>query len=179
MHGIIFILLQKYVTSNYDSKTWNQLKTTSGLNNAIFSSLQTYDDEELIKLVVRASEMTNTAIPLILEDFGKFISNDLIRMYPMLIRSTWKTLDLIENTEQTIHTVVRAQNPGATPPELSVERLSEKELKLTYVSTRKLCKVAFGIAQGIAKHFGEKLLIAEDVCLHKGNDRCEIIMTLI
>jgi hypothetical protein len=32
-------------------------------------------------------------------------------MYSHLIPAHWKTLDVIEKTEETIHNVVRAQNP--------------------------------------------------------------------
>jgi len=51
----------------------------------------------------------------LLEDFGALSRRILIDMYWALIEPEWKTLDLLEHTEEAIHKVVRLKNPGAQP----------------------------------------------------------------
>jgi hypothetical protein len=72
----------------------------------------------LVALVVAATKATGLKADAILEDFGEFIAPDLISMFRASIKPEWRTLELLEHTEETIHKAVRLRNPGATPPEL-------------------------------------------------------------
>jgi hypothetical protein len=76
-------------------------------------------------------------------------------VYGPLLDSEWRTLDVIQHTEETIHRVVRMRQPGAAPPRLRVDRASPDEVAIHYDSPRRLCAVARGIVRGVAKHFGE------------------------
>ena len=111
-------------------------------------------------------------------DFGAFIVPSLLSLYKPLVKKDWKTLDLIEHTEETIHKVVRLQNPGAAPPALIVKRLSPREVVITYTSQRKMCGIAKGIAKGIAAHFHEKITIGETTCMLRGDPSCVIAVKL-
>ncbi len=97
----------------------------------------------------------------VLEDFGLFIAPDLLGMYKSLIDPSWKTADLFVNVEDTIHTVVRMKNPGATPPMLKFKRVGPNELHFHYDSPRQMSSVAKGIMKGVADHYNEKLDIKE------------------
>src|SRR6266853_3005063 len=131
-------------------------------------------DSEVVALLSAASAVTGLPIPAILEDFGEFITPSLMGMYGHLMKPDWRALDVIENTERTVHSVVRVQNPGAKPPKLRTARLSPEEVILIYDSPRQLCGLAKGIGKGLAKHFKETLLISETRCMHKGASSCEI-----
>lgn len=174
MHGVIFAELKKYVDAKLGGDRWNALLRESGFPGKIYLPSQHYSDEEAVALVTAASRLTGTSAARILEDFGEFIVPDLVAMYRTLIRSDWKTLDLIEHTEETIHRVVRIQQPGARPPELKCVRTSPDEVVVTYASPRKMCGVAKGIARGVAKHFKETVTISETSCMLKGGDHCRI-----
>ena len=77
-----------------------------------------YPDSEVLQLVTTASRITGMPVRGILMDFGEFIAPDLLQMYGGVINPAWKTLDVIENTENEIHNVVRLYNRDAHPPEL-------------------------------------------------------------
>jgi predicted hydrocarbon binding protein len=113
----------------------------------------------------------------LLEGFGEFITPKLFSMYRTVISKEWRTLDLVENTESVIHTVVRSR--GGTPPVLSVERKDATELVVSYGSKRKLCALARGIIRGIAKHYGERVTIAEPQCMHTGAKSCRLEVKLL
>ena len=174
MHGIIFWELKKYVDTKFGGDTWQRLLQEAGLGSRIYTTLQEYPDEEAVAIVGAASRATGQEASAILEDFGEFIVPDLVSMFKAMIKPEWKTLDLIENTEEVIHKAVRVQNPGAKPPRLQCSRPSANEVVINYASPRKMCAVARGIAKGVAKHYNEEVTIFEPRCMLKGSPSCEI-----
>lgn len=90
------------------------------------------------------------------------------------MKPEWRTLDFLEQTEDTIHRVVRFRNPGAMPPELAVKRTGDHEVVILYTSQRKMCSVAKGIIRGVAKHYGDPIEIDESHCMLKGHPQCTI-----
>ncbi len=174
MHGIVHAELQKFVMARHGRMAWQELLKQSGLGSKSYLVSQHYPDSDVVTLVTTASRMTGTPVPQLLEDFGEFIAPNLVNMYRPLLDPRWRTLDLLEHTERTIHSVVRMRNPGASPPELRCRRLSEGEVRVSYNSARKMCALARGIIRGLARHFGDKLKIEEDACMHRGAPSCEI-----
>ncbi len=87
---------------------------------------------------------------------------------------SWKTLDVIEHTEETIHKVVRVRNPGAAPPELSCACPSKDAVVITYVSPRRMCAIAKGIAKGLAAHYSESVRVSDNACTLEGAPQCQI-----
>lgn len=175
MHGIIFSELRKYVDNRLGKDAWDKLMAEAGMSKSkMYLAIEEYPDQDAVALVTAASKITGKSAQAILEDFGEFIAPDLIRMYANLIDSSWNTLDLIEHTERTMHTVVRIKNKGAKPPELQVSRASKNEVVITYSSPRKMCAVAKGIAKGIAKHYNERVAVTESSCMLQGRGSCKI-----
>ncbi|MGH9318830.1 MAG: heme NO-binding domain-containing protein [Vicinamibacteria bacterium] len=178
MTGAIFLELKKYVDTKYGGSTWSDLLAQAGLAEKEFSILSAYPDEEAVALVGAAVKATGKSAADILEDFGAFIAPDLLDMFWGAIQPEWRTLDVIEHTERTIHSVVRLENPGARPPELQVTRPTLDEVIIDYRSPRRMCALARGIARGLAGHFAETVAIAEAECMHRGDSRCLISVRL-
>ncbi len=174
MHGIIFTELKKYVDARLGGQAWGTLLQKANMPGRIFMPVKEYPDADAVTLVTTASAITGKPAAAILEDFGEFIAPDLVALYGSLLRKEWRTLDVIEHTEETIHRVVRHRNPGARPPELKTRRPSEDEVVLVYASPRKMCAVAKGIARGLARHFKETVTIGEKTCMLTGARQCEI-----
>ena len=177
MHGMIFGQLKKYVNTKLGDGAWDKLLGAADMAGRIYVPVKEYPDADIVQLVTTASRLTGAPAGAILEDFGAFLVPDLIGMYKALIRPEWKALDFIHNVESSIHKAVRANNPGAKPPELKTTRVSDNELLLSYSSYRKLCPVAKGMIRGVAQHYGETVQIAESQCMHQGADSCEITIT--
>lgn len=131
-----------------------------------------YPDEDLTTLILAASEATTTPVSVLLEGFGAYLAPVLLRIYTPLVEPEWRTLDVIEHTEQSIHSAVRARMPGAAPPALVSRRISADEVEISYSSERRLCFVAKGIARGLADHFGEHITISESECMHLSAPGC-------
>jgi len=118
MHGIVFSQLRKYLETKHGRHAWNTLLKHAKLENRAYLSVSEYPDAEMEALVSAAAMMSGQPATVVLEDFGVFIALPLMNMYGHLIPEEWKTLDVIEKTEETIHNVVRVQAPGAKPPVL-------------------------------------------------------------
>lgn len=178
MHGTIFSELEKFVGARLGEGAWATLREKAGIDPArTYEIFSTYPDEEVTALVVTASEITGIPAPALLEDFGEFIAPDLLEMYWGAIEPGWRTLDVIEHTERTIHTVVRQDHKGAMPPYLHASRTAPDEVTVVYTSPRRLCAVAKGITRGIARHYGDSIEIQDTRCMHRGDADCVLIVT--
>lgn len=137
-----------------------------------------YPDEAIVGMVVALAEETARTPTEVLEDFGEFLAAALLRVYAPLVEKEWRTLDVIEHVEERIHTAVRLRDPRAGPPYLSARRLSQAEVEVDYTSPRRLCALAVGIARGVATHYGESVVVGQSECMHRGDARCLIQVTL-
>jgi hypothetical protein len=155
MHGSIFTLLKRYVQTQYDHSTWVKLVELAGLESGDFSHKEVYPDAHIYALVGQASEMTGIPAGELHEKFGEYLVPDLMYMYQKYINPDWRTLEMLENTEFSLHNQVRRQHPENTPPVLKVERLNAQELLINYVSPRRMGGLAVGIVRGLAAYYGE------------------------
>jgi hypothetical protein len=171
--------LGRYVEAKLGQGAWERLLTDCGIGPRLYVPLEDYPDEEAVALVTAAAQKTATPVPVLLEDFGAFLTPDLLQMYGFLIDPAWTTLDVIANAERTIHEVIRRCNAKANPPRLKCERPGPDKVVVTYSSPRRMCGVAKGIAKGIAKHYHERIAVTEGACMHRGAPHCEISVRLL
>jgi hypothetical protein len=172
VHGIIFSELKKYVESKLGADTWPALLDAAGLGPKLYMNIQSYPDQDAVSLVMTASRLTGQPAPNILQDFGEYIAEHLIGMYRSLVRPEWKTLELLENVERTIHTIVRARHPGAVPAQITCVRTGPQEVMLTYRSARRMCPVAKGIVLGLGRYYRQQVTVEETQCTHRGAPAC-------
>ena len=155
MHGTILTLLKRYVQTQYDHSTWVKLMELSGLDKVEFDHKTVYPDEHIYALVGHAAEMTGLSAGELHEKFGEYLVPDLMYMYQKLLRPEWKTLDMLEHTELTMHQQVRREHAENAPPVLDVSRLGPNELIIDYVSPRRMGGLAVGIVRGLAVYYDE------------------------
>jgi Haem-NO-binding len=175
MHGTIFSELKNYAEAKHGRGTWDVLLRKANLENRVYLATREYPDSEIISLVMAACAMAGLSVSAVLGDFGQFIVPSLLRMYGHLLKPEWGAIDVIDNTEETVHAVVRVKNPEAKPPKLKTQRLSLNEVLLIYTSSRQMCGLAIGIGVGLGKQFGETVVAHQTMCMHKGATRCEIL----
>jgi heme-NO-binding protein len=178
MHGIIHLELQNFVVQHHGEAAWRALTDAAGLSNEIYTPLRSYPDEQLVALVGAAVPLTGTDATTLLEAFGEFLVPRYLALYGKLLKPEWRTLDVLEHAENTIHRVVRLREPGALPPRLQAQRVNPNAIRMSYDSPRKLCAVARGIARGVAGHFNEDLFVSDEQCMHRGDRECVMLFSL-
>jgi len=176
MHGIIFSQLRKFVRDSFGEEGWARIVAAAGTGRDTYLMTQAYSDEELAALAAAGSQVSGRPLPELLEQFGVFLVPDLLKVYGSFIQPEWKTLDVLEHTESSIHKAVRVRDPEATPPHLKVARPTPNEVVITYSSPRRLCPVGVGIIKGVAAHYGEAVTVRQTDCMLRGNKECAILV---
>jgi len=176
VQAVIFAELKKYAETRLGADAWRPLLREAGVTRPLYAPGQDYPDQEAGAIVGVASRKTGLAPDAVLQDYGEFIAPDLVRMYAHIIAPGWRTLDLLEHTEEAIHKAVRRDNPKASPPRLKCARKGPDEVVIHYSSPRRMCGVAKGIVRGLARHYGEKVSLTEPTCMLKGGSECQLVV---
>ncbi len=177
MHGFILTAIRRFVTTNYGTVAWFSILDEAGLGSKDYMNHLQYPDEEVFKIVGAASKTADTPPGEIVESFGAFVGKDLLKIYRPLIDPSWKTLEFLLHTEETIHQVVRSRNTQAKPPTLVFTRIDDHSVLLEYSSARKLCTLGKGIIRGVAEYYQEEIEIDDQACMLKGDEECRILVT--
>lgn len=178
MLGLLFHQLEKFVNEKLGPTSWLTLMDSTGVKKR-FQALNNYSDSEFMILIHRASGILGLEIKDLQYEFGHFIVSPLCKIYAPFISPEWTALDLLENTESAIHRTVRLKNPNASPPALTVKRLSEDEVEIIYRSPRKLCRLAQGIIVGIGARYDQQLEVREPTCMKQGAEFCTFRIRLV
>ena len=177
MQGIMFTELSRYIDAELGPGSWHHVLNEAGLADRAYSPPSPSPDHEFARLIEAAAKLAGRSDQTVLEAFGVYVASDLLGgLYGLLVDPAWMLMDFLEHTEASIHTVVRARDPSATPPQLRIERPGPDEVRIVYDSSRRMCSLAKGIIQGAADHYGETIEILESGCMLKGADRCEIVV---
>lgn len=178
MHGVIFVELRKFVDARLGEGAWAGILGPAGLDGRVYLPVLEYPDAEAAALVAETRERTGLGLDALFQELGEFMAPDLLRMYGSLLRREWRTLEVVENAQATMHRVMRARNTTAPPLDLHAERTGPDELTLVYGAARRMCGLAKGIVRGMARHFGERVVLEESACMARGAARCRIHVRL-
>jgi predicted hydrocarbon binding protein len=174
MHGLIHIELERFARDQAGDGPWERAVIAAGLTGRTYLATDRYDDAEALSLVVALAKITEIGPQALLEGFGHALVPALLSNFSYMVAPEWRTLDLIQNTEELIHTALRASDHAARPPKLRVIRRSADEVIVIYASERRMCGVAKGIARGLGDHFGESIMVEEESCMLTGASSCTI-----
>ena len=175
LHGLIHAQLEEFVETRYGADAWKTILSEAGLGDKTYLRNVTYADHEAAAIISAASKLTNKPADDLLESFGEFLAPTLIATYRQLIQPSWKTMDLLLHTEETVHKVVRLRDSGPQPSRLDFQRIGPNVLKFDYNSPRRMSALARGIIKGVAKHYGETVTIEVNSIR---NGRSEMTITI-
>lgn len=177
MHGSIFVELRQFVFTTFGEGHWEAILESAHIGHKSYVATQIYPDLEAVRIVAAASDRTQLPMHGLLESFGEFLATSLIARYESLIDPEWRTLDLLEHVEETIHIVIRAGDSAANPPSLMSRRLNPREVVIDYDSPRKMCSLAKGLIHGVARHYSEAITLDEPLCMLRGDAICQLWVT--
>jgi hypothetical protein len=171
--GIIFNLLEEAVGNGFGPETWDTLLENAGLDGA-YTSIGSYPDEDILKLVGAAAAMLDQPAEDILRWFGVAAIPLLFGRYPVFFTPHQGSRSFLLTLNDIIHPEVRKLYPGADVPDFTYQltAASDDSLTMVYQSKRQLCTLAEGFIQGSAAHYGEIAEIGQRECMHRGDARC-------
>lgn len=177
MKGIIFNLLEEVVRSEHGDAAWESLLEASALDGA-YTSIGSYPDEHLMRLVDAASAALGQPAPEIIRWFGLRSLPLLAKRYPHFFVGHRSLLTFLPTLNHTIHSEVQMIYPGAEVPVFTFDLTTPDTLRMVYISKRRLCALAQGFIEASAAHFGEPAEITQPLCLTRGDERCEFLIVV-
>lgn len=171
MKGIVFNLLEESVSAEFGDATWDRLLDDAGLDGA-YTSLGSYDDAEIVRLVAVASAALGIPEEDVLRWFGRRAMPLLAKRYPAFFSNHPNTRSFLLTLNNIIHPEVRKLYPGASPPVFDFGTADNDRMVIGYNSARRLCALAEGFMQGAAVHYGEQADITQPECMHHGAAKC-------
>lgn len=175
MKGVIFNLLEEAVLEQLGDGVWEDLLDAADARGA-YTSLGSYPDAEILRLVDAASAALGKTPAEILRWFGQAAAPGLAKRYPALFDDQRNARSFLLVLNTIIHPEVRKLYPGAVCPHFQYQEENDGALVLGYNSPRKLCALAEGLILGGAAHFGETVAVSQRACMHDGADACELVV---
>ena len=171
MKGVVFNLLEEVVSHAHGEDAWDALLDGAKLDGA-YTSLGSYPDEDLVKLVMAASSALDLSADEVVRWFGRSALPLLASRYPEFFEPHESTRSFVLTLNNVIHPEVRKLYPGADVPVFDYDTSSDDVLVMGYASPRKMCAFAEGLIEGAASHYGEQALIEQPRCMARGDEKC-------
>ncbi len=156
MRGMVFTELFELVEEKFGYDLLDKVIEASNLpNDGAYSATGSYPFEELVTIVVNLSENTNIPVPTLLEVYGEYLFDKLIKALPQFDQKDIDLLSFIESVEDHIHVQVKKLYPDAELPTFEIISSTPHELKFNYVSKKNIPNLAKGLILGASKHFNQ------------------------
>ncbi len=178
MKGIVFNLLEEVVVWRHGEEAWDALLVRTDLAGA-YTSLGSYADDDIYKLVGAAAKMLNMPAWDVLRWFGREAMPSLAARYPGYFNAHSTTRPFVLSVNHIIHPEVRKVYPGADVPTFGFRDEPDGSLLMTYRSARRLCALAQGFVEGAADHFDELVSVDHLQCMHQGDPSCLCRITFL
>ena len=173
MKGIIFNLLENFITDVKSESLWHEVYASTKLEDARpYVGPETYPDEDLFSLVITATQKLEMPVNKALFLFGKYTFKPLSEIHPHYLDGIKSASDFLMIVDQVIHVEVKKLMPEAYLPKLLITKNDDDSISIHYESKRKLCHFLEGLISGCAEYFGEEVEITHPVCAHEGYTYC-------
>ena len=171
MKGIVFNLLEEVARRELSEETWEALLEAAELDGA-YTSLGSYPDEDLMKLVAAASSALNMPPEAVVRWFGNHALPLMAERYPQFFSGHTTSRSFLLTLNGVIHPEVVKLYPGAETPEFGYDVSSAETLIMEYKSHRHMCAFAEGLIEGAAAFYGEALTAEHPQCRERGDAQC-------
>jgi predicted hydrocarbon binding protein len=179
LKGIILKQFEDMVVEQLGIAAWDSVLETTALSepSANFLAARTYPDSDLFALVASVSKRAARSPEQLLHSFGRFLFPRLAQLYPMFLASVTTAKPFLLSIDRVIHVQIRQQDGESSLPVIAYEDPSPEALVLLYRSPRNLCDLAIGLIEGVGRHFGEAITVAQTACRKHGADECRLECT--
>lgn len=161
MKGVVFDEFVNMVEERFSLETADKIINASNLaTGGAYTSVGTYDHQELIQLVARLSEESGIPAPQLLSTFGEYLFKRFSILYPSYITEHQSSFELLSSLDDKIHVEVKKLYPDAELPRFEHEFLNPETMVLVYRSKRQFSDLAEGLIRGCISHYAENIAVA-------------------
>lgn len=127
-----------------------------------YTSVGTYDDKELVHLVVALSERTGVAVADLVKTFGLHLAKVFEVKFPSFFDECSDSFSFYKRIDDHIHVEVKKLYPDAALPKFTYDDSNPDVFVLTYESIRQFADLAVGLLEGVSQHYGETIQIERE-----------------
>jgi hypothetical protein len=120
-----------------------------------YASVGTYDHNELLQLVNKLAEKTNTPADALVCAFGEHLAGRFATLFPSFFNESACMFDFIKSLDNHIHIEVHSVYPDAELPKFSFDDTDPSCLIIEYESSKGLSALAHGLMQGVLKYYND------------------------
>jgi hypothetical protein len=169
--GIVFSEFIEMVEDVFGPEVADRIIMDSHLpSGGAYTSVGTYDHSEMLALVQRLAELTDSSVEELVRRFGQHLCGRFARLYGSFFQGAEGLFDFLETIDEHVHVEVQKLYPDAELPRFSTQRPDPNTLVMTYESKRPFAALAHGLILGSIDHFGEAVsVVMEDLSAGQGN----------
>ena len=148
MKGIVFTEFLEMVENKFDYDTVDKIINNSNLESkGIYTSIGTYDHNEMVQLVGNLSKETEIPVSKLLNTYGQYLFNTFHKGYPEFFSRSADAFSFLESIEEHIHVEVKKLYPDAQLPTFETERIGDNVFEMVYKSKRAMSDFAEGLIE--------------------------------
>ena len=178
MKGVVFTEFLEMVEERFSDEMADRIIEDSDLSSqGAYTSLGTYDHQELIQLVVNLSGQTGISVPELVQAFGEHLFQRFVQSFPQFFENTHHTFDFLKNLEGYIHMEVRKLYPDAELPQFTYDIPKPDTLVMNYRSSRPFGDLAEGLIRGCIEHFGNRIEMVRENLSAEARTNVRFVLT--
>jgi len=159
--GLVFTEFLDLVDGRYSFETCERIIEMSDLpSGGIYTSVGTYDPQEMATLLGNLSAVTGTPTPELLQLFGRHLFTRFVAAFPVFFVGITSSLQFLPLVNDYVHIEVRKLYPDADLPAFSCQTPSPGTMVMTYSSKNDLPDLAEGLINGCIEHFGDAFTVS-------------------
>ncbi|MBD5637890.1 heme NO-binding domain-containing protein [Clostridium botulinum] len=159
MKGTVVATWVKTCRKLYGEEAVDQAMSAVGWQGKIFSPMENVEDIKVKDMINKIANNVNRDVKTLWGQIGqdnlKAFNND----YPAFFEH--ENLYSFLKSMFDVHVVMTKKFPGAKPPLLTIEPISEKQAIFSYSSKRGMFDYFLGLLKGSAEHFKENIKVDE------------------
>ncbi|TSA01017.1 MAG: hypothetical protein D4R80_00120 [Deltaproteobacteria bacterium] len=163
MKGLVFTEFIELVDESFTMETSERMIEMSHLpSGGAYTSVGTYNAQEMITLVSGLSTLTGIPVPDLLKTFGRHLFKRFVSAFPIFFEGIGSAMEFLPRVDDYVHLEVRKLYPDAELPSFSCERPEPGTLVMTYGSKTNLPDLAEGLILGCIDHFGDPVSVKRE-----------------
>lgn len=169
MKGIVFTEFLEMVEDQFGLETVDAIIEASQLpSEGIYTSVGTYDFNEMVLLLQNLSEHTHISQDDLLHTFGHYLFVSLGKAHPEVIKSYTSPIGLLYSIEDHIHVHVQKLYPDAELPTFNILDKTDTSISMVYISSRGLYRLAHGLIEKCFEHFNASSIVTYELMKDDG-----------
>ncbi len=113
MKGIVFTELMEMVEAQFSEEVADEVLDAANLKSGgSYTSLGTYDHDEIIELVGHLSRVTKTDASALVKAFGDYLFSRFVEMHAEFFQGIDYAMDFLEKVDGYIHLLCTGQKSG-------------------------------------------------------------------